>query len=65
MPHYTVPVPESATAMGLENPLNALEAYHKVGELRDMGFNSVTLINVEAGERITNVAALVRDSPNA
>jgi len=65
MAHYTVHVPESEMAMGMDSPLTALEAYHKVQELRGMGFKSVTLINVDTGERITDVEALVQDSPNA
>lgn len=65
MAHYTVHVPESEMAMGMDSPLTALEAYYKVQELRSMGFQSVTLINVETGEQITDVAALVQDSPDA
>jgi hypothetical protein len=65
MAHYTVHVPESEMAMGMDSPLTALEAYYKVQELRGMGFQSVTLINVDTGEQITDVAALIQDSPNA
>ena len=65
MAHYTVHVPESEMAMGMDSPLTALEAIRKVQELRQMGFKSVTLINVDTGERITDVEALVQDSPNA
>ena len=65
MAHYTVHVPESDIAMGMDRPLTALEAYYKVQELRGMGFKSVTLINVDTGELVTDVAGLVQDSPNA
>ena len=65
MAHYTVHVPESETSMGLDSPLSGLEAYYKVRELRDMGFKTVTLRNVDTGEEITDVEALVRDSPDA
>jgi hypothetical protein len=65
MAHYTVHVPESDVAMGLESPLSALEAYYKVRELRDLGFKTVTLRNVDTGEEITDVEALVQDSPDA
>ena len=51
-------------AMGMDSPLTAVEAYYKVRELRDLGFKSVTLINVDSGERITDVEALIRDSPD-
>ena len=50
--------------MGLENPLNGLEAYTKVCELRASGFETVTLRNVDTGEEVTDVASLVRDSPD-
>jgi hypothetical protein len=49
--------------MGLDSPLSGLEAYYKVRELRGMGFKAVSLRNVETGEEITDIAALVRDSP--
>jgi hypothetical protein len=62
---YTVHVPQSDMAMGLENPLSAVEAYYKVRELREMGFKTVSLRNADTGEEITDVAALVRDSPDA
>ena len=65
MARYTVHVPESDMAMGLENPLNAVEAYYKVRELRKMGFKTVYLRNAETGEEIDDVASLVRDSPKA
>lgn len=63
MAHYTVHVSESEMAMGQNSPLTALEAYYKVRELRELGFETVTLINVDTGERITDVEALVQDSP--
>jgi hypothetical protein len=65
MARYTVHVPESDVAMGLESPLSALEAYYKVRELREMGFRSVLLKNVDTGEEIDDVASLVRDSSDA
>jgi hypothetical protein len=65
MARYTVHVPESQSSMGLDNPLTGLEAYNKVRELRAAGFGTVTLRNVDSGEEITDVAALVRDSPEA
>jgi hypothetical protein len=65
MAHYTVHVPESDVSMGLESPLTGLEAYNKVCELRAMGFETVTLKNVDTGEEITDVASLVQDSPEA
>jgi hypothetical protein len=65
MAYYTVHVPESEMPMGLGSPLTGLEAYNKVRELRAMGFGSVSLRNVDTGEEITDVAALVRDSPEA
>jgi hypothetical protein len=65
MAHYTIHVPESETTMGLDRPLTGLEAYTKVCELRAMGFETVTLRNVDTGELITDVAALVLDSPDA
>lgn len=64
MARYTVHVPESDTAMALANPLSGLDAYYKVRELRAMGFATVTLRNVETGDLITDVEALVRDSPD-
>lgn len=63
MARYTVHVPESNVAMGLENPLSAVEAYHKVRELREMGFRTVSLKNVDTGEEIIDVD-LLRDSPH-
>jgi hypothetical protein len=65
MARYTIHVPESETSMGLGSPLNGLEAYYKVRELRDMGFKTVSLRNVETGQEITDIASLVRDSPDA
>jgi hypothetical protein len=65
MARYTVHVPESETSMGSESPLTGLEAYYKVRELRDMGFKTVSLRNVDTGEEISDVASLVRDSPDA
>jgi hypothetical protein len=65
MARYTVHVPESEMSMGLDSPLTALEAYNKVRELRAMGFGRVSLRNVDTGEEITDVATLVRDSPEA
>lgn len=65
MAHYTVHVPESATAMGAEHPLTGLEAYNKVRELRAIGFEVVSLRNVDTGKEITDVEALVRDSSEA
>jgi phenylalanyl-tRNA synthetase alpha subunit len=65
MAHYTVHVPESAMAMGSQHPLTGLEAYNKIRELREMGFDMVSLRNVETGEEITDVESLVRDSPDA
>jgi len=65
MARYTVHVPQSDMAMGLESPLSAVEAYYKVRELREMGFKSVTLRNVDTGEVIDDVESLVRDSPDA
>jgi hypothetical protein len=63
MARYTVHVPESQTSMGTDNPMTGLEAYTKVCELRAMGFETVTLRNVDTGEEITDVASLVLDSP--
>lgn len=63
MARYTIHVPESDMAMGLEGPLNGIEAYYKVRELRDMGFKMVSLRNVDTGEEIVDIDALVRDSP--
>jgi hypothetical protein len=63
MARYTVHVPESDTSMGLENPLNGLKAYTKVCELRAAGFGTVTLRNVDTGEEVTDIASLIRDSP--
>jgi hypothetical protein len=37
MARYTIHVPESDSSMGLEKPLNGLEAYTKVCELRRLG----------------------------
>jgi len=65
MARYTVHVPESEMPMGLDSPLTALEAYNKVRELRALGFGRVSLRNVDTGEEITDVASLVRDSPEA
>ena len=65
MARYTVHVPESEMPMGLDSPLTALEAYNKVRELRAMGFGRVSLRNVDTREEITDVASLVRDSPEA
>jgi hypothetical protein len=65
MARYTVHVPESDMAMGLENPLSAVEAYYKVRELREMGFKTVSLRNADTGQEIADVASLVRDSPDA
>ena len=65
MAHYTVHVPQSATAMGSEHPLTGLEAYNKVRELRELGFAMVTLRNVDTGKEITDVESLVHDSPEA
>jgi hypothetical protein len=65
MAHYTVHVPQSDIAMGLQSPLSALDAYYKVWELREMGFATVSLRNAQTGEEIDDVASLVRDSPNA
>ena len=64
MARYTVHVSESEVAMGLDHPLSGLEAYTKVCELRAAGFDSVSLRNVATGEEITDVASLVRDSPD-
>ena len=63
MAHYTIHVLESDVAMGADEPMTGLEAYAKVRELRSMGFAAVTLKNVATGEEITDVAALVLDSP--
>ena len=65
MARYTVHVPQSDMAMGLESPLSAVEAYYKVRELREMGFETVSLRNAETGEEIYDVASLVRDSLDA
>jgi hypothetical protein len=65
MARYTVHVAQSDMAMGLESPLNAVEAYYKVRELRELGFKSVTLRNVDTGAEIDDVESLLRDSPNA
>ena len=43
MARYTVHVPKSEMSMGLDSPLTGLEAYHKVRELRAMGFEMVSL----------------------
>jgi len=51
--------------MGLESPLNAIEAYYKVRELREMGFKVVSLRNVDTGEEIVDIESLIRDSPDA
>jgi hypothetical protein len=50
--------------MGLDGPLTGLEAYTKVCELRAAGFETVSLRNVDTGEEVTDVASLVRDSPD-
>ena len=42
MARHTVHVPQSDMAMGLESPLSAIEAYYKVRELREMGFQTVS-----------------------
>jgi hypothetical protein len=63
MARYTVHVPESKTSMGLDSPMTGMEAYTKVCELRSVGFETVTLRNVDTGEEITDVASLVLDSP--
>jgi hypothetical protein len=65
MARYTVHVPQSDMAMGLDSPLSAVEAYYKVRELREMGFTRVSLMNAETGVEIDDVASLVRDSPDA
>jgi hypothetical protein len=64
MARYTIHVPGSDTSMGLENPLNGLEAYTRVCELRAADFETITLRNVDTGEQITDIASLVRDSPD-
>jgi hypothetical protein len=65
MARYTVHVPESDASMGQSSPLNALEAYYKVRELREMGFTTFSLRNIDTGEEIVDVESLVRDSPDA
>jgi hypothetical protein len=65
MARYTVHVPESEMSMGLDRPLTGLEAYNRVRELRAIGFGRVSLRNVDTGEEITDIASLVRDSPEA
>jgi len=65
MARYTIHVPQSDMAMGLESPLNAIEAYYKVRELREMGFKVVSLRNVDTGEEIVDIESLIRDSPDA
>ena len=65
MARYTIHVPQSDMAMGLESPLNGIEAYYKIRELRDMGFKIVSLRNVDTGEEIVDVESLFRDSPDA
>jgi len=65
MARYTIHVPQSEMAMGLENPLSAIEAYYKVRELREMGFKMVSLRNVDTGEEIVDIESLIRDSPDA
>jgi hypothetical protein len=65
MAHYTVHVTQSDMAMGLRSPLTALEAYYKVRELRELGFGTVSLRNVETGQEIVDVESLVLDSPDA
>ena len=65
MARYTVHVAQSDMAMGLASPLSAIEAYYKVRELREMGFPTVTLRNIDTGEEIMDVESLVLDSPDA
>jgi hypothetical protein len=51
MAHYTVHVPESEIAMGVDSPLTGLEAYTKVRELRSAGFVTVSLRNVDTARK--------------
>lgn len=61
----TVDVSDRGASTGVRSALNAVRAYCKVRELRDQGFQCVTLTSLDTGEEITDVESLVRDSPHA
>ncbi len=64
MARYTVHVSDRGALTGVRSALNAVRAYCKVRELRDQGFQCVTLTSLDTGEE-TDVESLVRDSPHA
>ena len=64
MARYTVDVSDRGASTGVRSALNAVRAYCKVRDLRDQGFQCVTLTSLDTGEE-TDVESLVRDSPHA
>lgn len=65
MARYKITARNSAGALGLEEPLTAAEAYYKLVELRDSGYDHIVLTNIDTGEQIVDVDQLLRDSRDA
>ncbi len=61
MGRYTVSAASSAGPLSLLEPLTFRDALLKAVELRDSGFESITLINVESGAEIADLEDLMRD----
>jgi hypothetical protein len=65
MSSYTVHCTDRGAFTGQNGALNAVRAYYKVRELREQGFRTITLMNVQTGHEIMDVESLLRDSPYA
>jgi hypothetical protein len=63
--NYIVNSTDQGPFTGSDYPLNAVRAYYKVRELRDLGCRHVALQNSETGENVVDVETLMRDSPYA
>ncbi|HXH52807.1 MAG TPA: hypothetical protein VNH53_05195 [Sphingomicrobium sp.] len=59
MARYKISARNAAGGFGLDEPLTAEDAYQKVLELRDAGYDNITLTDTETGERITDVERLL------
>ena len=61
MARYTIRANGASGAVDFQDRVTIEAALHKAAELRDAGFDHITLINVENGVEITDLEQLIRD----
>ena len=65
MPAYTVRVADPGLAMDYNTPVGAVETCTLLLELRELGFEQITIVDHDTGERTTDVSKFLQDHGGA